>query len=174
MNRGSTGRVIRDPEPRPRPLAWLGDPALKEQVVLRMKEHRAEDAFIQGNYQVYAPYLASQYKGCLLGCTLPRKVTANQTIAIHFGWHLEVQETYGILRSVAHALEAIFENLPFEQAADFAVESIEAIPVGADLSAVEEYWISEIEEDKDDDWSACVVRDKVLELLRNAPVPEPV
>lgn len=166
--------MIRDPESWPRPLAWLGDPDLKEQVVLRMKEHRAEDAIIQGNYQVYAPELASQYKGCLLGCTLPRKVTASYTIALHFGWHLEVQETYGILRSVAYALEAIFEDLPFEQAADFAVESIEAIPVGADLSAVEEYWISAVEGDRDDGWSARVVRDKVLELLRNAPVPEPV
>ena len=55
-------------------LAWLGDPNLKEQVVLRMKEHRVEDSIVQGIYQRYAPEKATKYRGCLLGCTLPRVV----------------------------------------------------------------------------------------------------
>ena len=152
-----------------KPLAWFGDPALKEEVVLRMKEHRAEDSIIQGEYQKFAPEMATQYKGCLLGCTLPLVQIAP---GLQMRWQRRVAEAYGIPTGVAYLLENVFENLPFEEAANFAVESIEAIPVGADLTEVERYWL--LEDESDASWSATKEKDKVLGLLRNAPVPEPV
>jgi hypothetical protein len=155
-----------------KPLAWLGDPALKESVVLRMKEHRAEDSIIQGEYQVYAPEVATQYKGCLLGCTLPPEVNAQQKLVnSNWGWQRRVAEAYGIPRGVAFYLENVFENLPFDEAADFAVESIEAIPVGADLTEVDRYWTYQNEFDPL--WDPSMEKDKLLDMLRNAPVPEP-
>jgi hypothetical protein len=157
-----------------KPLAWFGDPALKEEVVLRMKEHRAEDSFVQGHYQKYAPEKATQYKGCLLGCTLPREVGPGGTSTVlGLGrWQRRVAEVYGIPTGVAYLLESVFESLPFEEAANFAVESIEAIPVGADLTEVHRYWLRE--DEQDESWSAMDEKDKVLDMLRNAPVPEPV
>jgi hypothetical protein len=153
-----------------KPLAWLGDPGLKEEVVLRMKEHRAEDSIIQGHYQLHAPELASGYKGCLLGCTLP-KMRQDHTLML-MGWHERVEDLYGIPADVAALLEAVFENMSsFDKAADFAVESIEAIPVGADLSKVREYYTQCINRAT---WSPSRCRKKILDLLRNAPVPEPV
>lgn len=150
-------------------LAWLGDPSLKEEVVLRMKEHRAEDSIVQGHYQEYAPELASQYKGCLLGCTLPqmRVDNADEIVA----WHHEVERLYGIPVPVACLLEDLFENMDFDEAADFAVESIEAIPTGADLADAVTYWFSDYQKMP---WSGEKHKAKVLDLLRNAPVPESV
>jgi hypothetical protein len=151
-----------------KPLAWLGDPGLKEEVVLRMKEHRAEDSIVQGHYQTYAPEMATQYKGCLLGCTLPQMgVDSDQSVR----WHYEVEGRYGIPVPVACLLEDLFENMDFDEAAEFAVESIEAIPVGADLTAVTTYWFADYQTMP---WSAEKHKAKVLNMLRSAPVPEPV
>lgn len=153
-------------------LAWLGDPNLKEKVVLRMKQHRAEDSIIQGYYQVYAPEFASQFKGCLLGCTLPNTVSLGAPVSCWGdSWHRKVEQLYGIPSPVAYLLEAIFENLSFKDAADFAVESIEAIPVGADLSGAADYWRHH---EDDGYWIARKAKAPVLALLRNAPVPEPI
>jgi len=114
-------------------LAWHSDPDLKTEVVARMKAHRADDSIIQGLYQQIDPDLASGYRGCLIGCTLPKRPADHDS-----GWHREVEALYGIPDSIGHLLDRIFENLPTEdgQHALFAVASIEAIPVGADLSLV--------------------------------------
>jgi len=57
--------------------------------------------------------------------------------------------------------------MDFDEAADFAVESIEAIPVGANLAAVTAYWFADYQAMP---WSAEKHKAKVLDLLRNAPV----
>jgi len=152
-----------------KPLAWLEDPGLKEEVVLRMKQHRAEDSIVQGYYQECAPELASQYKGCLLGCTLPQMKVDNADEIV--AWHHEVERLYGIPVPVACLLEDLFENMDFDEAAEFAVESIEAIPVGADLTAVTAYWFADYQTAP---WNCEKHKAKVLDLLRSAPVPEPV
>lgn len=160
-------------------LAWLGDPNLKEQVVLRMKEHRVEDSIVQGIYQRYAPEKATKYRGCLLGCTLPRVVNRGAVEASStLGWPGKVEDLYGIPRQVAYLLENIFENLDLQDCADFAVASIEAIPVGADLSAVEKFYETRSNgecrcTDCSPNYDRTVEKDFVLELLKNAPVPEP-
>ena len=48
-----------------KPLAWLGDPGLKEEVVLRMKEHRAEDSAAQDRAGEPAPVAGRE--ACALG-----------------------------------------------------------------------------------------------------------
>jgi hypothetical protein len=154
-----------------KPCAWLNDPALKEEVVLRMKQHRAEDSIIHGHYQLLAPETALGYMGCLLGCTLPlinRSPCGNPGSPL-IEWHERVEQLYGIPADVAALLEAVFENMSsFDKAAEFAVESIEAIPVGADLSKVQEYYAQCTDRAT---WSPSRCRKKVLDLLRNAPVP---
>lgn len=137
-------------------LAWHNDPALKAEVSARMLQHRIEDGIIQGVYQKYFPELASQYKGCLIGCTLPMgEVKFRQTCPCGCGepmepeiqfilWHSRVERLYGIPQVLNHAFDTLFESLPRSRAAWFAVNTIEAIPVGADLSGVAEQLLQDI------------------------------
>ena len=118
--------------------AWHGDPELKAEVMARMLAHRAADTIIQGLYQQVAPELATGYKGCLVGCTLPLQPILSPLGPDPYppdgNWHGEVQRLYGIPYYVAEVLDHAFESLTrFDDAAGFAVDSIEAIPVGADL-----------------------------------------
>jgi hypothetical protein len=158
-------------------LAWHGDPDLKARVVAKLKQHRALDEFIQGDYQVaYGPNGAATYKGCAIGCTLPyisREERRRRTgRAEDFDWHKEVEKEYGIPELVARLIDNIFEAQDdFEEAGDFAVAVIEAIPVGADLSGI-----------ACEGWPFCgqwfdygrggEYTDKFIEALAKAPVPE--
>lgn len=132
-------------------LAWYNNPVLKAEVSARMLQHRIEDGIIQGHYQLLAPELASKYKGCLIGCTLPlgepRTTTTRcacgcgemrQSTIILQDWHKKVERLYGIPEVLNHVFDRLFESLPTSRAAWFAVSTIEAIPVGADLSEVAE------------------------------------
>lgn len=124
--------------------AWFGSYILKQGVSLRMRQHRAEDSIVQSVYQVDAPELASKYRGCLIGCTLPKQ--SNQDVV---RWHKEVAKLYGIPEPIGHLLDSIFESLPTANCAQFAVDSIEAIPVGADLTAVVSDFILDMLTDKE-------------------------
>jgi hypothetical protein len=120
-------------------VAWRGDPALKSEVRDRMVAHRDADEIVQRMYQRADPTLASGYKGCLIGCTLPpqQPLTPERSGDLSApigGWHRRVEDLYGIPRSVGKLLDRIFEGLPHGAHAQFAVDSIDAIPVGADLT----------------------------------------
>ena len=140
--------------------AWHGSPDLKEEVLLRMKEHRANDEIVQGIYRQWDPSAASGYRGCFLGCTLPKEVHPSP-----WGFHRAVQEHYGIPTPISSLIEGCFETISgpghFEEAADFAVRVVEAIPVGADLYEVFRTL------------AAADSTEDVLDILAAAPVPEP-
>jgi hypothetical protein len=123
-------------------LSWHNNPALKAGVLERMREHRRQDTIIQGAYQRFAPDKAIGYRGCAIGCTLP----VQPEISIHhatrepmrpaLGWHKEVENEYGIPSLFGHLIDHVFECLPKGEHAEFAVDVIEAIPVGKDLTVV--------------------------------------
>jgi len=108
---------------------WHGKSELKAEVLARMVLHRAEDSIVQGFYQKIDPELASGYRGCLIGCTLPR--VARWALP---DWHEEVEEVYGIPVWLGLQLDEMFETLPPSMCADFAVKSIESIPVGVTIN----------------------------------------
>lgn len=133
-----------------RPLAWFGDPDLKATVIAKLKQHRAMDEIVQGHYQLTgeefivgnhaglgvdvttAPKIGA-YKGCAVGCTLPQ-ISAERQAAGDFNWHKELELQYGIPAFIAAQIDDAFESTDgFAAAADFAIEVIEAIPVGANL-----------------------------------------
>lgn len=120
--------------------AWHGSAELKAEVLSRMLAHRAEDSIVQGIYQELDPEVASGYRGCLIGCTLPKPAGPQGDL---FGghWHTRVAELYGIPKHVAEILDTVFEDLEPSECPTFAVASIEAIPVGADLEQVTDRWI---------------------------------
>ncbi len=137
-------------EPQVRPLAWFGDPDLKASVIAKLKQHRAMDEIIQGYYQLHPSgqdgeyqhdlstrehlkATAGAYKGCAVGCTLP-PISQEKLDADDFDWHQELQLQYGIPAWIAERIDEAFEHTEgFEAAANFAVEVIEAIPIGANL-----------------------------------------
>lgn len=172
--------------------AWHGDPALKDKIVLRMKEHRAADEFMQGVYQGYfnptPDRLGSSksrltptqvigpdtvFRGCAIGCMVDAE-PIDRTMSMP--WHELVQYQFGIPTKIAHWIDRVFEGQPsFEEAGEFAVAAVEAIPVGADLSAVPiryDWWLSAITVG---DVPAVKIAGDTGQFLRDlagAPVPE--
>lgn len=45
-------------------LAWHNNPDLKQEVMARLRDHRAADDLVKGVYQAYAPDTAAGYRGC--------------------------------------------------------------------------------------------------------------
>jgi hypothetical protein len=149
--------------------AWHGDPELKARVVEKLKVHRAADALIQGVYQRIDPNVAAGYRGCAIGCTLdlqksrdgfaePRPDNDDDS------WHLEVERQYGIPRNVAGLIDDIFEELDQPEHADFAVDVIEAIPVGADLDGIWDRYFATRRVDADQEAA------ELIRLLSEAPL----
>lgn len=125
--------------------AWRGDPAVKADAVARMRHHAELDMFTQGTYVArpdkYQQREGAEFRGCFHGC-----LTA-ETLAVELGvkpldlpddteWHKEGERFWGIPRNVGKLLDYLFEMQDDSQAPDFAVKATEAIPVGADLTAV--------------------------------------
>jgi hypothetical protein len=144
-------------------LAWHGDQALRDRIVQRMYQHREADAFVQGMYQEVNRSLPLGYQGCAIGCLLdPGADPVGDPCE---RWWVQVEEQFGIHRDVAEAIDDIFESYDSRDGAgDFAVDAIEAIPVGADLTEVAEWCRAE-----------CVTLEReagqLLEQLRSAPIP---
>lgn len=112
--------------------AWHGEASLKASAMERMREHRRLDEIIRGD-GYWSEY---GHRGCQLGCLTHTGVWHNK-LDEHRP-HRETERQFGIPATVARLLEHCFENLPVEDAADWAVDSLEAIPVGADLTTIQE------------------------------------
>lgn len=128
---------------------WHGDPELKARAVARMAAHRAADRIVQGTYFTTSA-MAVGWRGCFHGCLTAEALAAQRGIHIsqlihgvarHGNWHVQGERLWGIRVSVGMVLDRMFEALPSEDCADFAVEATEALPVGADLSRVDDRWL---------------------------------
>ncbi|HZT60966.1 MAG TPA: hypothetical protein VFA21_20345 [Pyrinomonadaceae bacterium] len=103
-------------EPMQQPLiAYHGNPAIKEQYLARVREHREADKLIQG----YGYW--KNGKGCAVGCT------------IHSDDHYAYETELGIPVYLARLEDGIFEALPNELAQAWPEAFLEAIPVGTNL-----------------------------------------
>lgn len=151
-------------------LAWHGDRALRDRIVQRMREHRAADAFIQGEYQILDRELPLGYRGCAIGCLLDPVTRPSPPARLKYGaWWAEVERQFGIRYEVAWAIDDIFESYPeHADASNFAVDAAEAIPVGADLGEVVA-WTEDVR--GGGELLGREHADELLELLRSAPVP---
>jgi hypothetical protein len=156
----------------PTPRAWHSNPALKAEVMERLRAHRAADSFIQGFYQLADPKHVTGYRGCALGCTLP-KLSRKDFAALESRddgrpWWERIEREYGIPAEVAGLIDYIFEEQDsFVEAADFAVAVIEAVPVGAELDRIEDAWIDAQMYDAELGAAARWL----IDALSNAPVP---
>jgi hypothetical protein len=114
------------------PIAWWGDPDLKETVIARLKEHRAYDEFVQGFYQVvrdsdcdcsaseltkyacdhitavkdlrYGLTREDTYLGCAVGCTLPPVTPEQQNDPAN--WDKEQMFSWHVLLQNTYGIDA--------------------------------------------------------------------
>jgi len=125
--------------------AWYGDPEFKAIIMAQMLEHRKKDRFIKGSYRDFGGdgdgydalvQTMDNFKGCAIGCLVTSKLGLNldRTLPAWEGWHRLVEKEFNIPARVAKQIDFLFESQPsFADAAIFAVASVDAIPVGANL-----------------------------------------
>jgi hypothetical protein len=112
------------------PTAWNNDPALKAEVMDRLRQHRKNTEIIQGIYRIVDEDAPSGFRGCALRCALPNDWDGDRDEGIGI---LDSLESYGIPLGVLFTIEMLFETIPESEAADFAVNVYDVIQVGADL-----------------------------------------
>src|SRR3990167_29172 len=111
--------------------SYNSDTKLKTALVKEMKHHKKADQIIKGTYGTEN----GVWKGCAVGCAIHSLNLKKKT-----DWKTDDHSVYekelGIPLFLAHLEDNIFENLPSKDAPQFAVDFLEAIPVGVDLSPV--------------------------------------
>lgn len=117
--------------------AFHGDPSIKARYVARMKAHIAADELIKGIYAEGDPK-SGTFKACAVGCTL------------HSGNHAAAETEIGFPQILMHLEDSIFEGLALEDGQNFALEFLECVPVGADLTLVAARWLHWLLVDKKD------------------------
>jgi hypothetical protein len=132
--------------------AYHGDPDLKTRTLAQLKRHHELDEIIQGVY--WQPDNGSG-KGCAVGCLLHDAK----------GGHDRYEPEFGIPVQLAWLEDGIFEDLGAEQAKEWPLRFMDAIPVGADLTnvwprfavwlMVDEKWGLEHITDKEDVKAVC-------------------
>jgi hypothetical protein len=124
--------------------AFHGDPAIKEKYLARLKAHHEADEIIQGTGW-------ENGRGCAVGCTL------NNYSPVTYETEL------GLPEWLAGLEDRIFEGLPPVMAKQFAVDFLNAVRVGADVSEVQ--FKLAAQRSAHFEWEA----ETLLNLLRNAP-----
>jgi hypothetical protein len=98
-------------------LSFHGDKKIKEKYVNRLRAHAKADELIKGKYWEGG-------KGCAVGCT------------IHSSEHVAYETQLGIPEWLARLEDALFEGLPNGHAKKFAVDFLNAVPVGVNLESL--------------------------------------
>ena len=102
--------------------AFHNDPVVREKYIARVHDHRAADEIVQGLYT--EKYGKGKLRGCAVGCT------------IHSDRHEDYETELGIPRWLARIEDRLFEMMPIENAKEWPLKFLSAIPLGADLDGV--------------------------------------
>jgi hypothetical protein len=106
--------------------AFYGNPQLKQDLMDQLQHHYDHDQIEKGLYW-------SKGKGCYIGC------------CIHIGFasgyivHEKMSEFFGLPLKLCYTFDSLFEGMSDDKAMCFPLDSINAIPVGADLKLIEHY-----------------------------------
>jgi hypothetical protein len=112
-------------------LSYHNDPSLKSLVVQEMKKHQAQDQFIKGSYGE----VNGKFKGCAVGCTID-SVNVILGKSYDTSSHDVLEGAIGIPEWLSILQDSFFENLPVGENSQFAVDFLDAIPVGVNLEPV--------------------------------------
>lgn len=103
-------------------LTYHGNVTEKRATLKQLREHRALDQIVQGTYWTGN----GEGKGCAVGC-----LTHSPN-----GGHEQFPDRWGVPEQLAYLIDQIFESLSPDEAVEWPVRIMSAIPVGADLSRV--------------------------------------
>ena len=112
-------------------LTYHNDVELKRKIVKEMKLHQEQDQFIKGKYGK----INGTFKGCAVGCAIDsfnRKLDKDY----NYEGHEYFEEAIGVPEWVARVQDTLYEGLLEEDNSQFAVDMLEAIPVGKNLEKV--------------------------------------
>ena len=101
-------------------ITFHGNPEIKAKYVARLKEHQRLDEIVQK--ETFSKN--GKTRGCAVGCTLDKYD--------HKSYEVEL----GVPEGLAYLEDSIFEGLTPEKAPQFAVDFLEAIPIGVDLTPI--------------------------------------
>ena len=113
-------------------IAYHGKPELKAAMLAEMAWHREQDKIVQGTYGEGSN---GDWRGCSIGCAVHSlmRLTGEK---LDTSSHRTLEEKLGIPEALWHINDAIFENLPIEQAREWPGVFLGAVQVGANLSMV--------------------------------------
>ena len=118
--------------------AWHNDHDLKAATVADLKRDHEKDHLVRGLFGELG--IDSEYRGCQVGCLVMadmfRHGTLNEESVYNVAWHAEVESRFGVPRALAYLWDRTFEGVPSAAAPVFAIASVDAVRVGADLSMV--------------------------------------
>jgi hypothetical protein len=114
-------------------LSYHNDAKLKELMVIEMKKHKEKDQFIKGVYKKNEN--EKEFKGCAVGCSID---SINKILHKNYNnnSHKVFEEAIGVPQWLAILQDIFFENLSSEENSEFAINFLEAIPVGVNLGPV--------------------------------------
>jgi hypothetical protein len=160
-------------------LAWHSDPALKEQAVTRMRAHAAADRLIRASYLRAGAHYDFDWRGCLHGCLVAEDIAAERGISVpalkegSISWLEETEYRWGIPVNVGVDIEYVYEKSALEPG-PIAVSILEAIPVGADLGAIQALTHHVVNLAHGGVLSDDQAHKEMLRVLASAPIPEAV
>ena len=105
-------------------MTFKNDPALKNELLDKLKHHQELDTFIQGTWLTKEKVEGNGFKGCFYGCTMQSDDNPIQ----------EFSDKYQIDLWYCCLTEKMFEKLPDGEFQSFPVKSIEILPVGFDFN----------------------------------------
>jgi hypothetical protein len=103
-------------------LTYHGNVSEKKATLKQLRHHRMLDQIVQGMYWEGN----GDGRGCAVGC-----LTHDPN-----GGHDQFPERWGVPVQLAYLMDQIFEALPKDEAVEWPVRIMSAIPVGRDLSRV--------------------------------------
>ncbi len=112
-------------------LTYHNNKKIKSSIVAEMKKHQKNDQFIKGSYSK----MNGKFKGCAVGCAID-SFNIRLGKAYKNDSHKAFEEAIGVPEWLARLQDGVFENLPDGESSQFAVDLLDAIPVGVDLTPV--------------------------------------
>ena len=144
--------------------SYKSDKKLKTSLVKEMYSHLEQDQIIKGTYGKQN----GVWKGCAVGCAI-HSLNLKQKTSWNTGDHSVYEKELGIPLSLAYLEDNIFEGLDKEYAPKFAVDFLEAIPVGVNLEPVKYHFLRYILDENHKTISALKdIKDDIKEQVLKA------
>ena len=144
-------------------LSYLNDVKLKKEIVEEMKKHRKNDQIVKGTYGKEN----GMFKGCAVGCAI-HSLNIRKGKDLPYDGHRYFESELGIPEWLARLNDKIFEGLPGGDNTEFAVDFLQAIPVGVDLESIKWKFCSYLLKENIERVLSLKIKDELKEQVVNA------